>query len=136
MRSKSNSPFPSTMVSSPALLINTAPLYHHNKQLGQAQYEVGKLKHELEQTRLEAERSRIGAEGKIFRLEALCKSQQEKLDIILDRLFFFLERDLRMLFESEEGLKKEMEDSRGRKTIKFKNRIRRSKNAEWKQGFD
>lgn len=100
--SELTSPFPKTLMSSPALLINTAPLYHHNKQLGQAQYEVGKLKHELDQTKLEAEHSRIAAEGKISKLETLCRTQQEKLDI--------LERDLRLLFESEEGLKKEIED--------------------------
>lgn len=99
---EANSPFPSTMISSPALLVNTAPLYHHNKQLGQAQYEVGRLKQELDQTKLEAEHAKIAAEGKISKLETLCKAQQEKLDI--------LEGDLRMLFESETALKKEIED--------------------------
>lgn len=81
-----NSPFPSTMISSPALVVNTAPLYHHNKQLGQAQYEVGRLKHELDQNKLEAEHVKIDAEGKISKLEALCKTQQEKLDVLTQLL--------------------------------------------------
>lgn len=80
--SEGNLPFPSTMISSPALVVNTAPLYHHNKQLGQAQYEVGKLKQELDQTKLDAEHAKIDAEGRISKLEALCRAQQEKLDVL------------------------------------------------------
>lgn len=78
------------IVSSPALVVGTAPLFHHlnpassaqaTKVNVEAQHEIGRLKHQLSQQQVEAERTKLLLEAKITRVEGQSRFQQDRIAV-------------------------------------------------------